>query len=145
MAAKYGKQNRRKSRRAIKALESSYEEPEQYRPPDRNECNEKSWTEYSDDSLLIRIWVWYYNGKLVDFYMSLHEDSPNYPDGLGPIIVSADCRNHGTFHVHNELNNKRKRKDILPLKDEKDVDEAYTVARFYLTSHAASIRERREE
>ena len=111
-------------------------------PPDRNECTSSRWQEYSDDDYVFDVSCWYKNGKLVDFHINMHFYTPHLPNKIGALIASADCKNDGTFHLHNEKRRHGPNIDIRPLRSHKDASEAFNISQLTMINYAASIRER---
>ncbi len=144
MVPKYGKENKRRSQRDVRAIQMPEPDDSAYQPPSRDNCTDNQWRESHDDYIFV-VRCWYQNSKLVDFQVNLYRDVPAYPNGIGPCVASGDCKNHGSFHAHDERHGHGPHHDIQPLKSRRDVETAFTISTVELLAFVASIREQGEE
>lgn len=102
------KQQRLRERREAAAAAKLAQEQLAYLPPDRTDCIERTANHFVDDDgqllLTVKTWIAKEPAQLVDFYASV--ELVEY-DELGEqrttLLASADCKNHGSIHLHNEL------------------------------------------
>lgn len=116
---------------------------EPYSPPPRDQLEAESWKEYQDNGDWFEVQIWYYpkkgntrnaHRKTADFYLA-------YRTKNGSLIASADCSHHGTFHLHDELNDPdhTARKDAMILQTAADVESAFLVSRTLLRKFVAKL------
>lgn len=102
------KQQRLRERREAAAGAKFAREQLAYLPPNRADCTELTSRHVVDDDgrllLTVKTWIKKDPPQLADFYASV--ELVEYDD-LGEqrttLLASADCRNHGSVHLHNEL------------------------------------------
>lgn len=146
VAPKYSKSNQRKARKAAacephQGVES---DSELYRPPPRSDCEHDETCDFDtqmDDGCWIVTRSFYYEDTIADFHMTFHEPRPGDMTQTGLIVASADCRNHGTMHFHDEINDRKhkSRVDKLELSSIDDVARAMEEALNTLPGYGATV------
>lgn len=144
MVLKRSKSHKKHARQA--ALQASVAESPSYCPPPREGLEAEEWAEIQD-GWYFQVRAWYFRKKgqsgarkLADFHIQAFWTRQDN-QGVGRLVASADCLNHGTFHFHDELSDldHSTRQDFLPLFSPADVEMAFVQACDRLEVFAARI------
>lgn len=147
MSGRYGKSNHAKSQRdARRQVEESQRVP--YTPPPESECDTRGpIVTHLENGLAVFQESRFVGGKLVDFSARVVEyvDSDD-PSTVHRALLSADCKNHGCIHIHDETNGHSKplEKPRWPLYTRSDVEKYAKEAITALVTIADSLKRTEE-
>lgn len=125
---------------------------EPYTPPQRNQLEHRFWKEMLDNGDWIEIHAWYYprkgnsrkQPKIADFYIAYRQQVGGLAAREGRLIASADCLYHGTFHLHDEVNDSEHvtREDVHIIANPGDVNDAFAESNDKIQEFARRIIEK---
>lgn len=141
---------RSKKQRKLVKQEPTVEPQEPYLLPPRDQLIEECWKEPLNNGDWLEIHTWYYpkkrhnsrrDRKLGDFYIAYWQRLGRVAGVNQRLIASADCRHHGTFHFHDELNDPDHltRQDAQAIESQIDVNAAYDDSRHQIQEFASKI------